>query len=131
MSSSRHQIERRFKRYPLPTALAVVSAEFRTDQGELPVGKLWDISLSGTCLVLPGRQTLAPGNGGLLLIHDPNSSEELALMVEVRWVDAANQVTFVGCQFVADLLPSGSFLDAYFKESWVDAMKVFHGEDFS
>lgn len=132
MTGSGPQIPRRFKRYPLPSSLAVVSVEVRLYAGaELLVGKLWDISPAGTCLVLPGNQSrLCPGDEGELTVRDPHSSDELTLGFQVRWVEADNMLSFVGCQFVEGILDSDGFLAPYFKVSWVDAMVLQELEGF-
>lgn len=125
MTGSGSQIPRRHKRHPLPSSLAVVSAELITNRGDRHVGKLWDISPNGTCLVLSGSQDIYPAEEGVLRVQDPHSPETLQLRVQVRWVEGAGRVTFLGCQFDRGQLPKGTFLEPYFKVSWVDAMELY------
>ncbi|MCP9848820.1 PilZ domain-containing protein [Cyanobium sp. Morenito 9A2] len=130
MTGSGPEIPRRHKRYLLPSSMAVVAGDFSpSDGGETLEGKLWDISPLGTCLVVPIARAVVVGDRGALRIVDPHSEAELTLAVEVRWIEPAPQVTFMGLVFSSGRFPKSSFLEPYFKTSWVDAMKVRRLDD--
>lgn len=130
MTGSGSEIPRRHKRYLLPSSMSVVVGDFIPDDGgETLEGKLWDISPLGACLVVPNALAVEPGDRGQLLVGDPHSPAQLTLAVEVRWIEPAPKVTFMGLAFTCETFPESSFLEPYFKTSWVDAMKMRQLDD--
>ncbi len=102
----------------------VVGDFFPSNGGQTLEGKLWDISPLGACLVVSNALAVEPADLGQLRVGDPHSPAQLILTVEVRWIEPAPQVTFMGLAFTGRSFPKGSFLEPYFKMSWVDAMRV-------
>lgn len=124
MSGSGPEIPRRHQRYLLPSSMGAVVGHFSLEAEEgSHEGKMWDISPLGACLVLPNALAVEPGDRGELRMGDPHSPAELTLAVEVRWIEPAPQVTFMGLAFTGGSFPKDSFLEPYFEESWVDAME--------
>jgi hypothetical protein len=121
---------RRHKRHPLPTTLAVVSADFQAPDGGTLLGQLWDLSSAGVCLQIRGHAFLAEDSIGPLRILDPFKPEKLSVTVQVRWSTPSRHVTFVGMLFADGLLNPGTFLDDYMKASWVDQMQTYREDGF-
>lgn len=130
MTGSGSEIPRRYQRYLLPSALAVVVGNFSPETGAVTLeGKLWDISPLGACLVVPKAQAIDVGCRGGLLVCDPHTTATVSLVAEVRWIEPAPQVTFMGLMFIDGRLPENTFLASFFKESWVDAMEMRRLQD--
>lgn len=116
---------RKHRRHPLPSTLAVVSAEFEAPNGEILTGQLWDLSSAGVCLQIRRHISLAENSIGPLRILHPYQPEELNLSVQVCWSSPSRHVTFMGVLFADGLLRPGTFLDDYMKASWVDRMQTY------
>lgn len=118
--------DRRHTRFPLPTNLAPVIAEFRGPSGAVLLGRLWDISSAGACLHLSRTALVAENSLGVLMVRLPNSLDELSLPVQVCWSTTPTPTTtLVGMVFSEGLLAPGTFLDEYMKGSWAERLEHF------
>lgn len=112
-------------RYSLPSGMAqiTVQLELVTDRAAgLIVGHLWDISHSGACIALPGLRQIAVPAGSRLQLRDPLTHAVHRLEAELRWCTALSHSTFVGVLFTGGPCPAETFLSAYMRTSWTDAV---------
>ena len=112
-------------RYSLPSGMAqiTVQLELVTDRSVgLLVGHLWDISHSGGCIALPGLQRIVVPAGSRLQLRDPLTQDLHRLEAELRWCTALSHSTFVGVLFTGGPSPADTFLAAYMRTSWTDAV---------
>ncbi|MCP9850403.1 PilZ domain-containing protein [Cyanobium sp. Morenito 9A2] len=118
--------ERRHTRYPLPTTLAPVVAEFRGPAGEVLTGRLWDISAAGACLYLSKTAVVAEDTLGVLSVRLADNLQELSLPVQVCWSSTPSPLTtLLGMVFSEGLLAPGTFLDEYMKGSWTERLELY------
>ena len=66
---------------------------------ELCVGRLWDVSQSGACLLFPTKVRSAPGYSGKLTMHHPNIGDAIHAEAELIWVDRLSQAVYTGALF--------------------------------
>lgn len=112
-------------RYSLPSGMAqiTVQLELVTDRsGGVIVGHLWDISHSGGCIALPGLRQIAVPAGSRLQLRDPLTQAVHRLEAKLRWCTALSHSTFVGVLFTEGPSPAETFLSAYMRTSWTDAV---------
>ena len=58
------------ERHIVPSISLTIQSEFHVDPVPF-VGRLWDVSASGACLLFPIREPVVPGLSGSLTIHHP------------------------------------------------------------
>ncbi len=118
--------ERRHTRFPLPSNLAPVIAEFHGPSAEVLPGRLWDISSAGACLYLSRTALVDENTLGVLMVRLPDSLDELSMPVQVCWSTTPSPTTtLMGMVFSDGLLAPGTFLDEYMKGSWAERLEHF------
>ena len=91
---------RREPRYIVPAISVCIDVEF-LPEARLPIGRLWDVSRSGACLLFPRRHAVAVGQSGPLILKPPSIGEPIRTRAEILWVDRMR---------IASVLPAGSII---------------------
>ena len=73
-------------------------------------GRLWDISRSGACLLLPAHPDLQAGQEGLMQLHHPYGGEAIQTDSRLVWVDEQVNVAYAGTRFLNTVTFEGTFL---------------------
>jgi hypothetical protein len=72
-----------------------IEVEFQPDN--IPViGRLWDSSHAGACLLFLIRHAVAVGQRGALILSPPNIGEPICARAEMLWVDLLRMASNVG-----------------------------------
>lgn len=90
---------RREPRHVVPAVSFYIQVNFHTAT-ELYVGRLWDISQSGACLMFPSHHRGARvGCSGALEMYHPNIAEPIRTSGDVIWIDDLGHAIFLGLIF--------------------------------
>ena len=73
-------------------------------------GRLWDISRSGACLLLPAHPDLRGGQEGPMELHHPNGGESIQTRSRLVWVDDQSNAAYAGATFLDAVSFEGTFL---------------------
>lgn len=96
-------------RHIVPAISVCIEVEFQVGT-KLLIGRLWDISLSGACLLFPRRHVVTPGQQGPFVMNPPNIGEPIRGRAEVLWVDRLNIASFAGVRFLQPIAFDSTFL---------------------
>jgi hypothetical protein len=72
--------------------------------------KLWDISPSGACLLLPPNPNLATGDRGPLKLIHPYGNGDISTQGRVQWLDPLRNACYAGVVFLDSVDFSTTFL---------------------
>ena len=120
-------MRQRLPRFSMPTGVAQVTAKLElvvARSVEPLMGRLWDVSHNGGCLVLHGHRQIVVPVGSRLQIRDPTSHAVHHLEAELRWCAPLSHTTFVGMLFTGGPAPAETFLAAYMRSSWTEEVPV-------
>lgn len=97
----------------MPEAFDRILAEFQESGKEPHVGRLWDLSRQGACIILVGHVTLEENATGSLTFRSVDSFKEQTQLAGVCWTYPLENATLVGFVFASSLPASGHFLACY------------------
>jgi hypothetical protein len=100
---------RREPRYIVPAISLWIEVEFLPEDRPL-MGRLWDVSQSGACLLFPRRHAVAVGHSGPLIIKPPGIGEPIRTRAEILWVDRLRIVSYAGARFLETIDFNSTFL---------------------
>ena len=104
------------ERHIVPSISMTIQIEFHVDP--LPfVGRLWDVSASGACLLFPNREPVVPGLAGSLTIHHPTFGDPIRLRASSLWVDRLESSSYVGVRFLEAIDFETTFLRVLMRRS--------------
>lgn len=103
------QRKRKENRQVVPVISFIIQVELRLPTRDLRA-RLWDVSQSGACLLLPATSDLTPGDHGELILHHPNGGESISTQGEVRWIDRLRNAAYAGVTFTQQVDFSTTFL---------------------
>jgi hypothetical protein len=87
------------ERHIVPSISMTIQVDFHVDPVPF-VGRLWDVSASGACLLFPIREPVVPGLSGSLTIHHPTFGDPIRLRANSLWVDRLESSSYVGVRFL-------------------------------
>ena len=73
-------------------------------------GRLWDISRSGACLLLPSHPELLAGEEGPMALQHPNGGESIQTHIRLLWVDDQSNAAYAGATFLQPVTFEDTFL---------------------
>ena len=100
---------RREPRHVVPVISFAIAVELQLPEGTLH-GRLWDISGSGACLLLPAHAALRAGQEGPMRLHHPNGGESIQTRSRLVWVDDQSNAAYAGATFLDAVSFEGTFL---------------------
>ena len=109
--SPRHE-----ERHIVPSISMTIQIEFHVDPVPF-VGRLWDVSVSGACLLFPIREPVVPGLAGSLTIHHPTFGDPIRLRASSLWVDRLESSSYVGVRFLESIDFEDTFLRVLMRRS--------------
>jgi hypothetical protein len=77
------------------------------------IGRLWDVSSSGACLLFPIREPVVPGLVGTLTIQHPIFGDPIRLRASSLWVDRLESASYVGVRFLETVDFNTTFLKVF------------------
>jgi hypothetical protein len=92
------QIPRRETRFVVPAISISIQVDLLVPP-DLFVGRLWDVSQSGACLLFPARYQIRPGMAGEMTIHHPSVGSSIHTRAVLLWTDRLNTVVYAGALF--------------------------------
>ena len=104
------QIPRREHRYVVPAISISIQVDFNSTD-DLFVGRLWDVSQSGACLLFPARCAVRSGMEGYMTIHHPSVGAAIRARARLLWTDRLNTVVYAGALFLEPVNFAGTFLN--------------------
>lgn len=96
-------------RHIVPAISVSIGVEFQVGD-QLLMGRLWDVSLSGACLLFPRRHEVRSGQQGPLVMSPPNMGEPIRGRAEVLWVDRLHMASYAGVRFLQPIAFDSTFL---------------------
>ena len=100
---------RREPRHIVPAISVCIEVEFMAESSPF-IGRLWDISQSGACLLFPRRHAVATGHSGPLILKPPNIGEPIRTRAEILWVDRLRIASYAGARFLEAIDFDNTFL---------------------
>lgn len=100
---------RREPRYIVPAISVCIDVEF-LPEARLLIGRLWDVSRSGACLLFPRRHAVAVGQSGPLILKPPSIGEPIRTRAEILWVDRMRIASYAGVRFTEKVNFDRTFL---------------------
>ncbi|MFM7511824.1 MAG: PilZ domain-containing protein [Cyanobium sp.] len=100
---------RREPRYIVPAISVCIEVEF-LPEGRPLIGRLWDVSQSGACLLFPRRHAVAVGHRGPLILKPPGIGEPIRTRAEILWVDSLRIAFYSGARFLERIQFESTFL---------------------
>ena len=100
----------------MPSISMTIQIDFHVDPVSF-IGRLWDVSPSGACLLFPIREPVVPGLVGSLTIHHPTFGDPIRLRARSIWVDRLESASDVGVRFVESLDFNTTFLKVLMRRS--------------
>ena len=79
----------------MPSISMTIQIDFHVDPISF-IGRLWDVSSSGACLLFPMREPVVPGFVGTLKIHQPTFGDPIRLRASSLWDDLLESASYVG-----------------------------------
>ena len=79
----------------MPSISMTIQIEFNVNPVPF-IGRLWDVSSSGACLLFPMREPVVPGLVGTLKIHQPTFGDPIRLRASSLWDDLLESASYVG-----------------------------------
>jgi hypothetical protein len=108
--STSMDLPRREPRHVVPAISICIQVDFHVE-AEPFIGRLWDVSQSGACLLFPKRCPLNMGHSGRLHLHHPNIGEMITTRAELVWVDELDHVVYAGALFLEPIHFEHTFLN--------------------
>lgn len=102
-------LPRREPRFIVPAISVCIEVEFQPGN-TLVIGRLWDISHAGACLLFPIRHAVAVGQRGSLILKPPSIGEPIRTRAELLWVDRLRMASYVGALFLETVPFEHTFL---------------------
>ncbi len=96
--------------------LTGIQVDFHVDPVPF-VGRLWDVSVSGACLLFPIREPVVVGLVGSLTIHHPTFGDPIRLRASSLWVDRLESSSYVGVRFLESIDFQATFLRGLMRRS--------------
>ena len=96
--------------------LTGIQVDFHVDPVPF-VGRLWDVSTSGACLLFPIREPVVAGLVGSLTIHHPTFGDPIRLRASSLWVDRLESSSYVGVRFLESIDFQATFLRGLMRRS--------------
>jgi hypothetical protein len=106
---SADQTPRRETRHVVPVISFSIAVVLSLPQRTIR-GRLWDISRSGACLLLPAQPDLKAGQEGPMELHHPNGGESIQTICRLLWVDDQRNAAYAGATFLDAVSFEGTFL---------------------
>jgi len=104
------------ERHIVPSISMTIQIDFHVDPVPF-VGRLWDVSASGACLLFPIREPVVPGLSGSLTIHHPTFGDPIRLRASSLWVDRLESASYVGVRFLERIDFEDTFLRVLMRRS--------------
>jgi hypothetical protein len=104
------------ERHIVPSISMTIQIDFHVDPVPF-VGRLWDVSASGACLLFPIREPVVPGLAGSLTIHHPTFGDPIRLRASSLWVDRLESASYVGVRFLESIDFEDTFLRVLMRRS--------------
>lgn len=104
------------ERHIVPSISMTIQIDFHVDPVPF-VGRLWDVSPSGACLLFPIREPVVPGLAGSLTIHHPTFGDPIRLRASALWVDRVESSSYVGVRFLESIDFEATFLRVLMRRS--------------
>ena len=104
------------ERHIVPSISMTIQIDFYVDPVPF-VGRLWDVSASGACLLFPIREPVVPGLSGSLTIHHPTFGDPIRLRASSLWVDRLESASYVGVRFLERIDFEDTFLRVLMRRS--------------
>ena len=122
------------ERHIVPSISMTIQVDFHVDPVPF-VGRLWDVSASGACLLFPIREPVVSGLAGSLTIHHPTFGDPIRLRASSLWVDRVQSSFYVGVRFLEVIDFDATFLRVLIRRSGgftpvVDSGDLRSGSDF-
>jgi hypothetical protein len=96
-------------RYIVPAISVCIEVEFMAEDRPF-MGRLWDVSQSGACLLFPRRHAVTPGQSGPLILKPPGIGEPIRTRAEILWVDKLRIASYAGARFLEQIDFESTFL---------------------
>jgi hypothetical protein len=109
-------IPRREPRFVVPAISISIQIDFEVPP-DLFIGRLWDVSQSGACLLFPARFAVRPGMAGGLTIHHPSVGSSIQTRAKLLWTDRLNNVVYAGALFQESVPFEQTFLKILMRPS--------------
>ncbi len=90
---------RREPRHVVPAISFSIRVDFQVESA-LYVGRLWDISYTGACIVFPTHHRVGMGSSGPLVLHHPNVGDPIHATGELLWIDDLGHALYTGFRFL-------------------------------
>ncbi|QVL53848.1 MAG: PilZ domain-containing protein [Cyanobium sp. M30B3] len=100
---------RREPRFIVPAISVYIEVEFQPE-GKPLIGRLWDVSQSGACLLFPRRHVVAVGHSGPLILKPPSIGAPIRTRAEILWVDRLRVASYAGARFLETIDFQSTFL---------------------
>lgn len=104
------------ERHIVPSISMTIQIDFHVDPVPF-IGRLWDVSSSGACLLFPIREPVVPGLVGTLTIHHPTFGDPIRLRASSLWVDRLETASYVGVRFLETVDFNTTFLKVLMRRS--------------
>ncbi len=100
---------RREPRHVVPAISFSIRTDFHANS-ELYVGRLWDISRTGACVIFPTHHRVSIGSSGPLVMHPPDVGKSIHATGELLWIDDLEHALFAGFSFLDPIDFESTFL---------------------
>lgn len=107
---------RREPRHVVPAISFAIQADFH-GTAQCHVGRLWDVSRSGACLLFPARHPLVVGESGSLILHPPTIGTAIETRAELLWIDRLRHSSYAGLLFLEAVTFEDTFLAMLLRRS--------------
>lgn len=107
---------RKEERHIVPSISMTIQIDFYVDLISF-IGRLWDVSSSGACLLFPIREPVVPGLVGTLTIQHPIFGDPIRLRASSLWVDRLESASYVGVRFLETVDFNTTFLKVLMRRS--------------
>jgi hypothetical protein len=104
------------ERHIVPSISMTIQIDFHVDPLRF-IGRLWDVSSSGACLLFPIREPVVTGLVGTLTIQHPIFGDPIRLRASSLWVDRLESASFVGVRFLETFDFNITFLKVLMRRS--------------
>jgi hypothetical protein len=93
----------------LPAVSISIRVDFHVADSPF-IGRLWDISPSGACLLFPPEVPLEVSQKGPITLHHPSIGESIRSHYNVAWVDRLSHALYCGGVFTESIQFESTFL---------------------
>ncbi|MFQ6539199.1 PilZ domain-containing protein [Aphanothece stagnina] len=104
---------RRQPRQVVPAISMSIRVDFRVEtriETKPLHGRLWDVSLSGACLLFPTTSLVEIGHEGPITMHHPSVGTPIHSQARILWVDRLTHAVYAGALFTESINFETTFL---------------------